>query len=96
MEQTTTSKQLFYKCKEFVVEFQELGGQFHVHCTVSKFNKSILKGMYVLLAQLKMFAKSKGYSEMVSVSPNRKFCEVLGAEYIADQDGYEVMIWELR
>lgn len=90
------SRQTFYKCKEFHVEFQELGGQFHVHCTVSRFTKSILEAMYILFAQLSMFAKARGYSEMISVSPNRKFCELFGAECVAEQDGYEVMVWDLR
>lgn len=96
MEPTVTTKQTFYECEEFLVEFQDISGQFHVHCTVNKFNKSILKALYILFVQLRDFATYNGYTEMVSVSPNRKFCELFGAEYVADQDGCEVMIWDLR
>lgn len=86
----------FYRDDNFFVDIQDIGGQFHVHCNVQHWSPSVLKQMYYVLANLKQFAGHLGYTYMVSVSPNRKFCELLGAKYIAEQEGHEVMVWDLK
>jgi len=52
--------------------------------------------MYRTFVDLKRFAKCLGYKEMVSITPNPKFCELFLAESIGQQEGCEVMIWDLR
>lgn len=94
----TTSRFTFHSCPEYLVEFQFIEGQFHVHCTVNKakFTKSILGEGYGIFVQLEDFARSVKAPYMVSISPNRKFCEVFGAICVGEQEGYEVMLWDLR
>jgi hypothetical protein len=52
--------------------------------------------MYVVAAKLISFAEHMGYKEIVSISPNRKFCELLGGTLIGEQEECEVMIWALE
>lgn len=96
LAQTITSRVTFRHCPEYHVEYQQLSGQFHVHCKVEVWNKSVLKSMYKTFIELRGFAKSLGYREMVSVSPNPKFCELFLAESIGQQKGHEVMVWDLK
>ena len=96
MELTTTSKVTFKICPEYHVEYQQNSGQFHIHCDVTFWNKSVLRSMYRTFVDLKRFAKCLGYKEMVSITPNPKFCELFLAESIGQQEGCEVMIWDLR
>jgi len=93
---TTHSKLVFYKDEDVIIEIQDLEGQFHVHCTVINSKLSVFKRCYRVLAKLMEFAKHLDYDYMVSVSPNRKFCEMYGATCIGEQEGHEVMIWDLK
>ena len=93
---TTTSRLNFYRDDNFSVDIQDIGGQFHVHCEVTTWKPSVLKQMYKVAAKLISFAEHMGYKEIVSISPNRKFCELLGGTLIGEQEECEVMIWELK
>ncbi len=93
---TTTSRLNFYRDDNFSVDIQDIEGQFHVHCEVTTWKLSVLKQMYVVAAKLIDFAEHMGYKEIVSISPNRKFCELLGGTLIGEQEKCEVMIWVLR
>ena len=86
----------FSSTKDYLIEVQEIQGQFHVHCIVHNWNKSVLKKLYQELHFVKLMAKNMGHDKMYSVSPNPKFCELLCGRSIGTQDGYEVMVWDLR
>lgn len=87
---------MFHSCPEYLLEYQYIEGQFHIHCNVYKFNSRVLRDGYMKYAELMDFARWQGFDSMYSISPNKKFCEVFGAVCIGEQKGYEVMLWDLR
>lgn len=87
------AKQTFIKDQNFHIEWEEVGDQCHVHCTVDGWCKSVAYRGYLHFVKLKMFIKQLGYDCFYSITPNPKFCEFYGGEYIGEQDGKEVMIW---
>ena len=90
------SRKIWYCCPNFLIETQEIGGELHVHCKVNKWSPSVLKRLYVEFIMLRIDVLAMGYTEMFSVSPNPKFCELFGAESIGTYENYEVMRWELE
>jgi hypothetical protein len=90
------SRHTFIKTDSYHIEWEIIGEHCHVHCTVDNFTKSVLKEGYVSFVRLREYVRGLGYSKMISVSPNPKFCLLFGAvsfgEFI---DGYEVMVWEI-
>ncbi len=87
------SKHTFSKTDAYHVEWNVIDGQFHVHCAVSKWRKSTLRSLYIEFVRLRDFIREVGYGCFYSISPNPKFCELFGGEYIGEQNGKEVMMW---
>jgi hypothetical protein len=87
------AKQTFAKDDNFHIEIEEVGDQCHVHCTVVGWRKSVAYRGYLYFVELKAYIKSLGYECFYSITPNPKFCEMYGGQYIGEQDGKEVMIW---
>lgn len=89
------SRKTFKKTDAYHIEWEIIGNHCHVHCTVDKWTKSELKRGYVEFVRLKEFVRGMGYTYMVSVSPNPRFCELFGATSLGlFKEGYEVMVWE--
>ena len=86
-------KQTFNKTNDYHIEWHVAGDQCHIHCTVSRWSKSVLSSLYVEFARLRVFVKDMGYDYFYSISPNPKFCELFGGEHIGEQNGKEVMMW---
>jgi hypothetical protein len=86
-------KQTFSKTDSYHIEWHEIEGQFHIHCVVSVWNKSVLKELYKEFVKLRQFISGLGYECFYSISPNPKFCELFCGESIGEQNGKEVMMW---
>ena len=89
------SRHTFVKTEDYHIEWEIIGDHCHVHCEVSTWSKKVLREGYIRFVELRKFVNQKGYKEMVSISPNPKFCELFGARSIGTfKEGYEVMVWE--
>jgi hypothetical protein len=86
----------FSKTSAYLVEVQEIGEEFHLHCQVYNWSKTTLRELYKELASVKQLAKSVGYNKMYSISPNPKFCRLFGGVSLGGDSEYEVMIWDLK
>lgn len=89
------SKQVFSSCPSYLVEYEIVEDQFHIHAQIWEWNKKTLRAGYRELVALKKFAKSLGYDRMYSISPNPAFCELYCGKSLGEQNGYEVMVWDL-
>lgn len=87
---------LFTETEDYKIEWHDAQGECHVHCLVYNWKPSILKKLYVEYAKLKSFLGSIGYEYFCSVTPNPKFCELFGGEFLGYYNGKEVMIWETQ
>ena len=89
------ARQMFSSTEDYSVEWEIIGEHCHVHCLVENWSKSILKEGYGELVKLKEHVRELGYDQMVSISPNPRFCKLLGATSFGTfKEGYEVMVWE--
>ena len=89
-------RETFVKTESYHVEWEIESGLFHLHCTVDKWAPSVLKELYYVFVNIREFAKNLGYKEMVTCSPNPKFCRLFGGEPIGvEHNGEEVMVWEV-
>lgn len=83
----------------YFVELQIVADTAHLHVTVSKWTPSVLKQLYKVFAELKELLTNKGFSYMVTISPNPKFAKLFGGEVVEEKiiDGvyYEVIVWDL-
>ena len=90
------SKVTFKKTDDYHIEWEIVGNQCHIHCLVFNFSNSVLKRGYLEFVRLRRFVGEMGYTYMVSVTPNPKFCELFGAFSVGTApNGNEVMIWEI-
>ena len=81
-----------YKLSYQVIDNKE----FHVHCEVYNWKLSVMKELYTEFGALLNLARGLGFEEVVSVSPNPKFCELYGAfDTGMRHDTCHVMLWEL-
>jgi len=88
-------RQTFSHTSDYHIEWEIIGNECHVHCTVEVWSKSVLRQMYVEFVKLKEHVKGMGYRHMYSNSPNPRFCRLFGAKSLGViKEGYEVMVWE--
>lgn len=91
------ARQVFNETDDYKLEIQMIEHQFHVHCLVYNWKPSVLKELYRQVVKVGQYAFSLGYTEVYSVSPNPKFCKLLGAYSVGQyRDDYEVMKWDLK
>jgi hypothetical protein len=88
------SKHTFRKTKDYHIEWEDIDGQCHVHCKVNSWSKTVMMRGYLEFVKLREFIGEMGYEHFYSITPNPKFCELYCGEYIGEQNGKEVMIWE--
>ena len=91
---------LEYKDDSFSLVLKSIGEEHHIHCKCWNWKLSTLKMMYKVAADFEKRALDLGIKEVYSISPNPKFCEMLGAEMLVKPEGcldeeYEVMKWVL-
>ncbi len=100
MSMGTQSRRTFYQDNDFIIEIEDYLGALVLHCEVSNWKPSVLRKGYSIFAKLEQYAIDNGYSKMLSVSPNPKFCKLVGgvsmSEIVYENKKYEVMIWELQ
>lgn len=87
------SKHTFSHTPNYHIEWEIIGDQCHVHCTVANWTKSVMARGYVEFVRLRDFIGEMGYDCFYSITPNPKFCEIFGGQYIGEQNGKEVMMW---
>ena len=76
------------------------GDTVYLHLKVHKWSPSCLKLLYSYLATLKKELVENGIKRLATVSPNPKFCKLMGGEplFKIEYEGkqYEVLIWDLK
>ena len=85
------------KCKAYILSYQVIDDvEFHVHCEVYNWKLSVMKELYTKLGAILNLARALGFSEVWSVSPNPKFCELYGGiDSDIKHEGCHIMYWEL-
>jgi len=87
-------RQTFSKTDDFHLEWEIIEEHCHIHCTVDNWNHTLLRAGYREFVRLRKHVREMGYHQMVSLSPNPKFCELFGATSLGEyKEGYEVMVW---
>jgi hypothetical protein len=89
------ARQTFASNDDYSIEWEIIGEHCHVHCLVHTWKKSVLRQGYQEVVKLKAHVRELGYDQMVSISPNPRFCKLLGATSLGlFKEGLEVMVWE--
>lgn len=91
-------KTVYYEDEDFTLQFNEDKGAILIHCEVFNWKLSSLKRGYRVFAEMVEDFSSKGVTHFYSVTPNPRFCELLGGKKLEgfSENGYEVYIWELK
>ena len=87
-----TFKKVFYKDESFTLSYEEGYAEFHVHCDVEVWKLSTLKRLYVQIGEILDYAKSLGYREVFSVTPNPRFARLTGGVAL-DTTGVVQGLW---
>lgn len=85
--------------EDFTIRVEEREGLYFLHCDCYSWSLSVLKRLYREAATIEAEVRALDIKVVYSISPNPKFCEILGAINIGqlEEHGitYEVMEWEL-
>lgn len=72
----------------------------YLHLNVRKWSLSCLRKLYSYLAILQRELAENGITKLATVSPNPKFCKLMGARSIHEleynNEKYEVFVWDLK
>lgn len=90
-----------YADNEQFEAYLEIDGDIaYLHLKVHKWSPSCLKKLYSYLAVLKIELLENGINGLATVSPNPKFCRMMGAKSLfqLEHEGinYEVLVWDLK
>jgi hypothetical protein len=90
-----------YRDADFHVRLESASPEFlYMHCEVYNWNKTVLKRMYRVFVSIAEEAKSAGFKELRTVSPNPKFTKLFDFESIGEvtygNQEYKVMKWDLN
>ena len=89
----------YYEDDNFCFQYVIYNETVFLHALVSCFKPSVLKKMFFVFNSFLSEMKEKGLTEIYSLTPNPKFCELLGGRFkdIIECNGeeYEVYKWEL-
>lgn len=90
----------FYDGEDFSLSYDVLEDRACLHCRVFQWNHRTLRKLYDQLARLLSFMEKQGAKAVYTISPNPKFCELMGGLYCADiqynNQPYKVYKWELK
>lgn len=93
------SREFIYRDENVSFEYEPVGDIAVVHCDVTHYSPSIMRKWYKLFVQSKELLASLGFKEMLTISPNPRFCEMFCGKYVQSidtPDGIrEVYKWEL-
>jgi hypothetical protein len=96
----TKTRKPYYKDEQFIVEYEIVNEKLFLHCDVTHFNSKVLRRMYDVFATMKQDFAKRGFAEMITVTPNPKFCELFngqrGQRMVFNEKEYEVVTWALR
>ena len=95
-----TLRKTYFKDNDFQIEYQEYDDKLCIHADVYNWSPRVAKKGYIIFTRMQKECKDKGFTKMISVSPNPEFCKMYGATSIQkitykDKE-YEVMVWELN
>lgn len=89
------SKTKIYQDGDLLVEAEMVKGNPFIHVSVLRFNKSVMKKIKEVWEDVKAGFYYEGYDEIYAVSPNDKFCKVMGGKLHSRlADGKGVYKWE--
>lgn len=89
-----------YEDEDFKLEYTKKYGDIFIHCLVFNWSLSSLKKGKRIFEEFKEKRRKEGVDYLYSVTPNPKFCELLGGHRIGQcakkNREYEVYRWELK
>lgn len=98
--ETQSLKQTYFKNEDYHLEYQVVGLCANIHCTVYNWKPSALKHGYNIFGKMLNEFADKGLEYVITISPNPRFCELMGGElsHTVDYNGevYGVYKWELK
>lgn len=89
----------YYKDSNFILEYEIIENKPVLHCNVEHFNTRVLRKMYNVFVNIQKDFAREGFTEMYTVTPNPKFCELFNGirkqKFMHEGKEYEVVVWEL-
>ena len=90
----------FYRDESMQASFEIWEGRAFLHCNVYKWNAKTLRTCYRVLGQMLDKFTEMNLEAAYTISPNPKFCELMGGRYCSDimyeDKPYGVYKWELK
>lgn len=98
--ETQSLKQVYFENEDYKFEYERIENLVVIHCTVSNWKPSALKHGYQTFGKFLNDMEESGVTEVITISPNPRFCQLLGGRYMAsiykDEIKYEVFKWDLK
>jgi hypothetical protein len=96
--ETNSPRITFYKDNDFHFEYEIADNVIGLHAKVNRISHNKLKDWYSILNTFLYRVREAGEYQIFSVSPNPKFCELMGGRYVKsiigpDGKQYEVYQW---
>lgn len=92
-------RNVYYQDADVLFATDDDEGILALHCEVQGWSASKYKKMIKIFAAFLDDAASKGHKQVLSFSPNPKFCELFGAKKFGEFEYYGkpigVMVWSL-
>lgn len=97
--ETNSLRITFYKDKDIHFEYEVVGKVIGIHAQVNKISHTKLKNWYSILNTFIYRVREAGDFKIFAISPNPKFCELMGGTYVksiveADGKQKEVYQWD--
>lgn len=94
------SKCVFYSDNDFVLEYEILSDTALVHCIVNVWKISVLKKLYVVVANFADFMEYNGINRVATVTPNPKFAQLFNGRIVeslqVNGQEFKGIIWDLK
>jgi len=92
-------KDVYYEGEDFKLSITVVNNEVFLHCLVYDWKLSSLRKGFKIFGRMMKELKENGFNEIYSISPNPKFCEMMGGRSIGilEKEGltYEVFKWDL-
>lgn len=97
--ETQRHKLLYYKDNTFYAEVEHNSEGLFLHCEVFDWKLSSLKRMYIVFNAILEEVKNKGFTRLMTVTPNPRFAKLFGGtveqELFINEIRHEVIVWEV-